>query len=1037
MSDVSLSKAVRTNLLSLQNTASMMNKTQERLATGNKVNSALDNPSNFFTASALNSRAADMNNLLDSMASGIKVLEAANNGLTALTKNLESMQSTLRQARQDKSFQTKSFDVTENSIINLSGGQLGNSVSAISLATATVAGEKAQLTTEATTAYRGPEIDVDAEAGAGARTIISANGGFSTGDRFTVAGVEVEATGATPDAASLAANIKSALNANQATAGKYTVSVGAADSANAGKIVIETIDPNADAASINLDPDNNPASGVTAATKGQTTFNYSSINSQITVGSESIATGTTFGQFVTNLEAKSAELGYSVTANAETGDITLTALKNGDAAPNVVGVPTASGFEAGEKSVTTFRLGNTAGALNFDQEISVSGIDDPIVLTAGMDSDAVLEALEGNEDLAAAYNIAVDANLNVTLTEKTASATAATVTSSRATIEAQASTTEAVGGLDFADDTGNANDNALMTLAGTSITLTSGTNTSTVTIGPGGGEVATVANFISGLQADGFSVEATENGFVFSRADGADFTIDIAGGPGNGLGLGDTNITVNNGTTAQVGGITAAAASITGASGDDMTDDTDVGALDGTEITLSFGEDSEFSFEIQSTTTSDQLLAALNTNGFTVTATNGGLNISRADGQNFTISASANLDKLGFATTADATSTNGVQANTQTNGEADTPAVAGQTVTQPSTTGAFVETAAATKNQFSVSYDGKTATVTLGAVKGGSGPDAVPANDVDVAKWQAATIASVNNQLEAAGIQGVEATFDNEGKFSLVAKAAEAKTIAVSGRDSVALFGTDGVKTGVAEKSELNATKTVDKFVELINRDHGGSVRASNDNGKLRIENLSTQALDIGVDTNGNDVISKLNVAGNSVRDNLHKQFNELRDQMDKLSDDASFNGINLLRGDKLTITFNESGTSSINIQSKDKSENARSINASNLGIDSLVAMDLDSDEGIDAFLGKISAALSDIRSQASSFGSNLSSVENRQTFTKSMINTLQTGAANLTLADMNEEAANLLALQTRQSLSSSALSMASQADQSILQLLR
>jgi flagellin len=75
-SDISLSKAVRSNLLSLQNTAEMMNKTQSRLATGNKVNSALDNPSNFFTASALNSRAADMSNLLDSMASGIKVIEA-------------------------------------------------------------------------------------------------------------------------------------------------------------------------------------------------------------------------------------------------------------------------------------------------------------------------------------------------------------------------------------------------------------------------------------------------------------------------------------------------------------------------------------------------------------------------------------------------------------------------------------------------------------------------------------------------------------------------------------------------------------------------------------------------------------------------------------------------------------------------------------------------------------------------------------------------------------------------------------------------
>jgi flagellin-like hook-associated protein FlgL len=245
------------------------------------------------------------------------------------------------------------------------------------------------------------------------------------------------------------------------------------------------------------------------------------------------------------------------------------------------------------------------------------------------------------------------------------------------------------------------------------------------------------------------------------------------------------------------------------------------------------------------------------------------------------------------------------------------------------------------------------------------------------------------------------------------------------------------VNTGVAEKSQLNATKTVDKFVELINRDHGSKVRASNDNGKLRIENLSTQELNVGIDLNGNDAIVGSKIEGNSVRANLSKQFNELRDQLDKLSDDSSFNGINLLRGDKLKITFNESGTSSIDIQAKDKNGNIRGINASNLGVDSLVAEDLDTDDKIDAFLSKLSSALTELRSQASSFGSNLSSVENRQSFTKNMINTLETGAANLTLADTNEEAANLLALQTRQQLSSSALSMASQQDQAVLQLLR
>src|SRR6188508_1445324 len=103
---MNLSRPRRNNPLSLQSTAASMAKTQERLATGLKVNTALDNPTNFFTASSLNSRASDMANLLDSKSNGIKTIEAADNCLSSITKTVESMQSALRQARQNKSFKT-------------------------------------------------------------------------------------------------------------------------------------------------------------------------------------------------------------------------------------------------------------------------------------------------------------------------------------------------------------------------------------------------------------------------------------------------------------------------------------------------------------------------------------------------------------------------------------------------------------------------------------------------------------------------------------------------------------------------------------------------------------------------------------------------------------------------------------------------------------------------------------------------------------------------------------------------------------------
>ena len=91
--------------------------------------------------------------------------------------------------------------------------------------------------------------------------------------------------------------------------------------------------------------------------------------------------------------------------------------------------------------------------------------------------------------------------------------------------------------------------------------------------------------------------------------------------------------------------------------------------------------------------------------------------------------------------------------------------------------------------------------------------------------------------------------------------------------------------------------------------------------------------------------------------------------------------------------------------------------------------------DDINTTLDTLSAAIDSLRAQSSKFGSNLSVVETRQNFTKETINTLETGAANLTLADSNEEAANLLALQTRQQLSSTSLSLASQADQQVLRL--
>ncbi len=292
----------------------------------------------------------------------------------------------------------------------------------------------------------------------------------------------------------------------------------------------------------------------------------------------------------------------------------------------------------------------------------------------------------------------------------------------------------------------------------------------------------------------------------------------------------------------------------------------------------------------------------------------------------------------------------------------------------------------------------------------------------------------------AGAAAGVNFTRDDGRNFTVTTSDTALGTALGRGATTTTTSANGVISSGtVAAVNQTFAVKTVDTLVSEINAntDLTGKIRASNDNGKLRIENQSTKALSIAGATGGSvtgAALALTEVAGNTVRAGLADQFNELRDQLDKLADDASFNGINLLRGDKLAITFNETGTSSIDIQT----DNGDTINSANLGVSTtLEASDLDSDDTIDAELSKLKSALNEVRSQASSFGSNLSIVENRQTFTNSMINTLEDGAGNLTLADMNTEAANLLALQTRQSLSQNSLSLASQADQSILQLIR
>jgi flagellin len=168
-----------------------------------------------------------------------------------------------------------------------------------------------------------------------------------------------------------------------------------------------------------------------------------------------------------------------------------------------------------------------------------------------------------------------------------------------------------------------------------------------------------------------------------------------------------------------------------------------------------------------------------------------------------------------------------------------------------------------------------------------------------------------------------------------------------------------------------------------------------------------------------------------TTRGTLQSNFNGLLTQIDQLAGDSSYNGVNLLAGDNLTIDFNSQGSSTLLVQSVN-------FNATGLGLSAVAgtaAGSFQDDTGLTSAIASINAAIATVQTQTETFGTNSGVIGTRQTFTTNLINTLQTGASNLVVADQNQESADLLTEQTQQQLEISALSIANQANQSVLKL--
>ena len=307
------------------------------------------------------------------------------------------------------------------------------------------------------------------------------------------------------------------------------------------------------------------------------------------------------------------------------------------------------------------------------------------------------------------------------------------------------------------------------------------------------------------------------------------------------------------------------------------------------------------------------------------------------------------------------------------------------------------------------------------------------------------------------GIQTIQAA--NEGIEAITEFVQQAKAIANTARDNATIKGTTSSGTYAAADDKKNITVKIegvaDQDIEVTLEDTDtleqaatkiatalndgtdgvkdaedtviGGFTATVENGQIKISNSK------GIVANVSGTISGITFngeIGNSTRTTSMNQYNEILDQIDQLAKDSGYKGVNLLQGNDLKVVFNEDRSSYLTI-------NGTFADTSDEGLKISRAEDWTNpdNEAIDASISELENAITSLRNMASEFGNNYSIVENRENFTESLINVLEEGSDKLTLADMNEESANMLALQTRQQLAINSLSLASQAAQSVLSL--
>ena len=305
------------------------------------------------------------------------------------------------------------------------------------------------------------------------------------------------------------------------------------------------------------------------------------------------------------------------------------------------------------------------------------------------------------------------------------------------------------------------------------------------------------------------------------------------------------------------------------------------------------------------------------------------------------------------------------------------------------------------------------------------------------------------------GIQTIKAA--NEGIESITDFVEQAKALINTARDTSASKDTEPSEstgtfaaTGVAS-AQVDLTLTINGVSETIKVNDAGTgenidalvadletalqaksatfVVEKTAEDQIKISNTD-KSVAWGLSGTINDLTFAADVKATQPNDrtSAQDQYNEILKQIDMLAKDSGYKGVNLLQEEKLTVNFNEDRTSSLLVQGK-------KADVEGLKLPKGADWDNADNVALDGALNLVDDAINTLRNWAAEFGNNYAILQSRENFTENLVNVLTEGADKLTLADMNEESANMLALQTRQQLAINSLSLASQAAQSVLQL--